>query len=74
MYIYDIQSDKIHRNHPKHSNLENRWFPYIIWAKSPKIAEKNDHSIAIFSILFNRSGIFYMVHGESSGPKGSKYV
>ena len=25
MYIYDIQCDEIHRNDPKHSNLENRY-------------------------------------------------
>ena len=39
MYIYDKQNDRIHRNHPKHSNLENRCFRYIGPQKSPKILE-----------------------------------
>ena len=30
MYIYYKQSDRIHRNHPKHSNFENRCFRYKI--------------------------------------------
>ena len=46
MYIYDKQSDRIHRNHTKHSNLENRYFRYIRPQKSPKIAQKSYHSIA----------------------------
>ena len=45
------QSDTIHRNHPKHSNLENHCFGYIRPQKSPKIAQENDHSNAIFSIF-----------------------
>ena len=51
MYIYGIQSDRMHRFHPKHSNLENRCFRYIRPQKSPKIAQKTDHSVAIFSIF-----------------------
>ena len=49
MYIYDKQSGRIHRNHPKHSNPENRCFHYVRPQKSPKIAQKTDHSIAICS-------------------------
>jgi len=51
MYIYPIQSDIIHRIHPKHSNLENRFFRYLGPQKSPKKLQKNDHSIATFSIF-----------------------
>ena len=40
MYIYDKQSDRIHRNHPKHSKLENRCFRYIRPQKSPKVGQK----------------------------------
>ena len=29
--IYDIQSDLMHRNHPKHSHFWYCWFRYIIW-------------------------------------------
>ena len=48
---YDKQSDRIHRNHPKQSNPENRCFRYIRPHKSPKRAQKNDHSIAICPIV-----------------------
>ena len=68
MYSYEQKGD---RNKQKNSNLESRCFCYIIWAKSPKIAPKNHHSIAIFSIFY-RYGIFYMVRGESSCPDGSE--
>ena len=40
MYIYGIQSDKMHSFHPRHSNLKNRCFRYIRPQKSPKIAQK----------------------------------
>ena len=40
MYIYDKQRDAIHRNHPKHWNLENRCFRFRRPQKSPKIAQK----------------------------------
>ena len=57
MNSYEIQSDRIHRNHSRHSNLENRWFCYIIWAKSPKLAKRNSkiffwhYSIQIIGIF-----------------------
>ena len=41
--------------------------------KSPKIAQKTDHSIVIFSI-FSRYVIFWVVPGESSCQEGSEYV
>ena len=59
MYIYDKQSDRIHRNHPKHSILENRCFRYIRPQKSPKIAQKNDHSIALAQKKF--IGMVYLL-------------
>ena len=74
MYIYGIQSDRMHSFHPKHSNLESRCFRCIRPHKSPKIAQKTDHSIAIFSIFLNRYGIFWMVPGESPFLEGSEYV
>ena len=56
MYIYDIQSEIMHRNHPKHSNFENRCIRYIIWAPDlrnhQKYPQKTLHSIAICSIFF----------------------
>ena len=51
VYIYGIQSDRMHSFQSKHSNLENRCFHYIRPQKSPKIAQKSNHSIAIFSIF-----------------------
>ena len=42
--------------------------------KSPKKAQKTDHSIAIYSNFFNRYGIFWVPPGESSCPGGSEYV
>ena len=60
MYIYGIQSDRMHSFHPKHSNLENRCFRYIRPQKSPKKAQKQR--------------IFWMVPGDSSCPDGSEYV
>ena len=35
MYSYEIQSDRIHRNHPEHSNLENRSFRYVRTLRLP---------------------------------------
>ena len=46
-----LTNSAMHRNHPKHSNLENRCFRYIRTQKSPKKAQKTNHSIAICSIL-----------------------
>ena len=51
MYIYGIQSDRMHSFHPKHSNLENRCFRYIGPQKSPKILQKTDLSFANFSFF-----------------------
>ena len=73
MYIYGIQSDKMHSFHPKHSNLENRCFRYIRPQKSPKIAQKTITQ-SRFSQLFDRYGIFWVISGESSCPDGSEYV
>ena len=42
--------------------------------KSPKKAQKTDHSIAIYSNFLNRYGIFWVPPGESSCPDGSEYV
>ena len=35
MYIYDKQSDTMHRNHQKHSNLENRREVRVFKAELP---------------------------------------
>ena len=73
MYVYDIQSDRMHSFHPKHSNIENRCFRYIRPQKSPKIAQKTITQ-SRFSQLFDRYGIFWVIPGESSCPDGSEYV
>ena len=72
MYIYDKQSDRIHRNKPKHSNLENHCFRYIRPQKSPKIAQKTDNSIAFYSDYL--IGMVNFLLGDSSCPNGSEYV
>ena len=42
------QSDRIHRNHPKHSNPENCCFRYTRPQKSPKIAQKLNRDLLNF--------------------------
>ena len=73
MYVYAIQSERIHRIHPKHCNLENHCFCYIRPQKSPKIAQKTITQ-SQFSHFLNWYGIFWMAQGESSCPGGSDYV
>ena len=59
----------MHSFHPKHSNIENRYFRYIRPQKSSKIAQKN------WSLNLDLLNFFIgMVHGASSGPDGSYYV
>ena len=72
MYIYDKQSEKIHRNHPKHSNLENRFFRYIRPQKSPKIAKKNDDPITNCSIFW--IGMAYFIWYVVNPHDGSEYI
>ena len=72
MYIYDIQSDRIHKNHPKHSNLKNCCFRYIRPQKSPKISQKNDNSITICSIFW--IGMAYFIWYVVNPHDGSEYI
>ena len=74
MYIYDKQSGRIHRNHPKHSNPENRCFHYVRPQKSPKIAQKKRSLKCDLLNFFNRYGIFWVVPSESYCPDGSEYA
>ena len=70
MYIYGIQSDRMHSFHPKHSNLENSCFRYIRPQKAPKIAQKTDHSIAIYSI-FLIGMVRPRAHADKTGRAGT---
>ena len=74
MYIYGIQSDRMHSFHPKLSNIENHCFCYKRPQKSQKIAQKKRSLNRNFLNLFNRYGIFFIALGESSCPGGSEYV
>ena len=73
MYIYDKQRYTMHRNHPKHSNLENRCFRYKRPQKSPKEPKKTITQSHLLKKIY-RYGIFFMVRGESSCPDGLEYV
>ena len=58
MYIYDIQSDRIHRT-PKTLKSWKSLFSRCKISKITKNSPKTDHSIVIFSFFLNRYGVFY---------------
>ena len=72
MYIYDKQSDIMHRNYPKYSNLENRWFCYIIWAPDLRNHQICKKILSLHRDFHIYKSMFYSF--QSNGTKNKKVL
>ena len=77
MYIFDVMTNKgihytMHRNHPEHSNLENHWYCYIIWAPDLRNHQICKKILSLHRDFHIYKSMFYSF--QSNGTKNKKVL